>query len=122
MRSSNDIPAAESAIFVVNKWDTLVSNTLKKPEERSKFLDLIKEGLQRRWRGFKEDQLVTLNSKNAAELQEVGQTPADMKLLCDSVNTMLPRGMDNLLRRSIKYEQIIHVYKICWDLIKMCKA
>lgn len=102
MKDSSDIPAAESALFVVNKWDSLVSNTHDRPHERQKCLDIISKILRRRWPAFESQQLVTLSARRAAKAQEKGLTREDMAVVCDRINEMLPRGMDNLIRRCIK--------------------
>lgn len=106
MKDSGDIPAAESAVFVLNKWDKLIDETSECPEEREKTKHIVAKKLSHSWRGFKRSQLVTLDAKHAAKQQRLGHTTNDLKLVCERIGDTLPRGMGNMIRRSIRYGAI----------------
>lgn len=97
-------PPPDSALFVVNKWD-LVSQQLSE-EERKEFLHKVATNIAARWSGFKSHQIVTMNSKLAAQAQQLGTSTKDVKKLCSGITGILPRGMDNMLLKALRYYEL----------------
>lgn len=95
------VPPPDAAIFVINKWDILC--TQQKPDEREKFLNLMRHEIASRWPGFKDRQLITMDSRLAAQMREQGVTTSDLQQLCNAISNVLPVGMDYMVIRSIKY-------------------
>ncbi len=97
-------PVPGSALFVANKWDKLQEEEEIRKGAIKKYLDIVEERLSKRWRGFdRRQQLVTLNSRIAARVQELGETTEDMKEACDKMLSMLSKGMVNMLRKTSQY-------------------
>lgn len=102
MEATLSSPLAGSALFVVNKWDMLIQQ--QNEEEQEEFLTKVAYNISRRWPGFnREQQLVTMNSRLAAQAQELGTASEDMQKLCSRIADMLPVGMDNMLLKCIRY-------------------
>ena len=95
------IPAADSAIFVANKWDLLEQQ--QSEIERQNYLRLLAQGLQSRWSGFRQHQLLTLNAKLACTAQQLGESTNDMRRLCTAIKKALPYGMDNMILKSLRF-------------------
>jgi hypothetical protein len=119
-------PAVESVLFVANKWDQIEEKVEEEfpedktdptddctdhdpseehsdPDPAEEFLQVLKKGLRNRWKGFRSDHLVTLNSKLAGRLQDLGETTDDMKVLCGKIPTLVAGGMNNILRKALRY-------------------
>jgi GTP-binding protein EngB required for normal cell division len=118
-------PAVESVLFVANKWDQIEEKVEEEfpedktdptddctdhdpseehsdPDPAEEFLQVLKKGLRNRWKGFRSDHLVTLNSKLAGRLQDLGETTDDMKVLCGKIPTLVAGGMNNILRKALR--------------------
>ena len=104
-RGTKTSPPADSALFVLNKWDKFLEQYRGKNsrEKASKeYLDRLYYELGRRWRGFKSYQVIKMNSKLAGLAQELGVLTDDMKNLCEGISKVLPRGMNNMILRALK--------------------
>ncbi len=97
-------PVPGSALFLVNKWDKLDEEEEMRKGTIQQYLNIVEERLSKRWRGFDcGEQLVTLNARIAARVQELGETTEDMKQVCDKILSMLSKGMVNVLRKTSQY-------------------
>jgi hypothetical protein len=94
-------PPPDSALFVISKWD-IVCQQLSE-QQRQEFLDKVAINIAVRWHGFKPHQIITMNSKLAAQARELGTSTNDIKNLCRGVTEILPQGMDNMLLKALRY-------------------
>lgn len=102
VKATKSLPPPGSALFIVNKWDLLVQQV--SAAEQKQFLRRIGQCLASRWPGFDASkQLLTMNAKLAAEVQELGSSTEDMRKLCDGIMTILPSGMDYMLLRGMSH-------------------
>eukprot|EP00118_Oscarella_pearsei_P018486 m.189565 g.189565 ORF g.189565 m.189565 type:complete len:1003 (+) comp39414_c0_seq4:45-3053(+) len=99
---------ADSALFVVNKWDLFTEEDLEQDEEEKEEEEVGKEYLQKlyhelglRWKGFKPCQVIKMNSKLAGLVQEHGGMTKDMTVFCERLRNLLPRGMKNLILKAL---------------------
>ena len=107
--------SSQSAIFVINKWDRVCSDE-KSEEERQQYLDLAAEQIKIRWPGFRKEQLLTMNSKRALLFQTFGITTPDLSTLCDSIKQMLPKALENRIKRLQMYVKTMYTAYICFYL------
>jgi hypothetical protein len=105
IKGMKQVPAADSAIFIANKWDLLVQQLSEK--DRQTYLHLLSQGLQSRWNGFQRRQLLTLNAKLACTAQQLGESTDDMRRLCIAIKKALPYGMDNAILKSLSGPQTL---------------
>ena len=103
-RGTKTSPPADSALFVLNKWDQFLEKYGRKESERAskEYLERLYFELGRRWRGFKSYQVIKMNSKLAGLAQELGVLTNDMKNLCEGISDVLPRGMNNMILKALK--------------------
>ena len=104
-QGTNSPPPADSALFVVNKWDRFLDQYQGKEAKEvaaREYLEELYEQLQCRWQGFKRHQVITMNSKLAEQVQELGAMTDDMRNLCDGISKVLPRGMKNMILKALK--------------------
>ena len=101
VKATKCLPPPGSALFVVNKWDLLVQQV--SVAEQNQFLHRMGQCLASRWPGFDPSkQLLTMNAKLAAKVQELGSSMDDMHTLCDGIMSILPSGMDYMLLRGMR--------------------
>lgn len=98
-RGTQMSPPPDSALFVISKWD-IVCQQLSE-QQRQEFLDKVAINIAVRWHGFKPHQIITMNSKLAAQARELGTSTNDIKNLCRGVTEILPQGMDNMLLKAL---------------------
>eukprot|EP00118_Oscarella_pearsei_P022027 m.251114 g.251114 ORF g.251114 m.251114 type:complete len:1013 (+) comp40332_c0_seq8:194-3232(+) len=103
-RGMKTSPAADSALFVLNKWDQFTEKWGRKEAEKAEqeYLKRLHFELGRRWRGFKPYQVIKMNSKLAGLAQELGVLTNDMENLCEGIANVLPRGMNNMILKALK--------------------
>ena len=104
-QGTNSPPPTDSALFVVNKWDRFLDQYQGKEAKEvavKEYLEELYEQLQSRWQWFKRHQVITMNSKLAEQVQELGAMTNDMRNLCDGISKVLPRGMKNMILKALK--------------------
>lgn len=101
VKGNKQLPPPDSAVFVINKWDILCQQ--QNEGQRENFLSRTRQEIAKRWPGFKDRQLITMNSRLAARMREMGETTDDLQNLCDAITAVLPVGMDYLVVRALRY-------------------
>jgi receptor-interacting serine/threonine-protein kinase 5 len=91
---------SRTALFVVNKWDLFCKQNRTK-EGRNEYLHILCQKLSEKWIGFKEDDLLTMNARLAAEASRVGVNTEDIKSLCSVLEKLWSQSMDEMFKKSL---------------------
>eukprot|EP00118_Oscarella_pearsei_P002825 m.11794 g.11794 ORF g.11794 m.11794 type:complete len:942 (+) comp23603_c0_seq4:860-3685(+) len=93
-KMARSFPTPKAAVFVLNKWDRC--------SKEGDYLESLKKRISCLWRGFKPEQLCTMNAKLAFAAQQTGATTSDVKSVCETIARILPIGMDALVMRNMR--------------------
>eukprot|EP00118_Oscarella_pearsei_P014931 m.130843 g.130843 ORF g.130843 m.130843 type:complete len:1041 (+) comp38038_c0_seq20:318-3440(+) len=97
-------PPPDSALFVLNKWDVFTQQQRKK-EQQEEFKTKIGRKISGQWRGFRPRQLIPMDAKLAETVRRLGEDTEEMKNLCNGIERILPKGMDNMLLKGLEKPQ-----------------
>lgn len=95
---------SKCALFVCNKWDSVLETVRNSKEEAQKVKNHIIEKLQKCWPGLvPESQVIFISTKNATEAQtRYGVTNNAFHTLMDSIRFMVLKSIDARLEIHFK--------------------